>query len=403
MPRRRTVLIVSGACVSLAAVGAGAFFALRPDDDRPSPSRAAADRPCGRPYVEVLSPPPPSKPDLVLEPVGEIEQPTALVFDDVDAGDGLLASRTGEVYAVRGGRIDDEVVLDLSDDTIGEGDGGLLGLALDPDGGWLYAYRTTAQQDEEVTAYPLGADRLPDAGGERLVLAVDHPPSEQHHGGAFGFGPDDMLYLGLGDGGGLGDPGENGQDPSTLLGKVLRIDPTPGDDEPYRVPADNPFVERDGWRPEIWALGVRNPFRLSFDPETGDLWLADVGQTCWEELNRIPAGAGGLNLGWDVREGTEAFEGGPATGGDTTEPELAYAHRRGWCAIVVGPVQPDGDVLHTDYCKGRLMVLRPGAPGRAPRLADTGIRVQRPVAVVAGPGGEPWILSLEGGVFRVAT
>jgi hypothetical protein len=218
-----------------------------------------------------------------------------------------------------------------------------------------------------------------------------------------GFGPDGRLYLGLGDGGGLGDPGEHGQDPGTVLGKILRITPTPWDEAtPYAVPADNPFAGREGWRPEIWALGVRNPFRLTFDPATGDLWVADVGQSCWEELNRLPAGVGGLNLGWDVREGNQEFEGGALTGGESLEPEHQYPHRAGWCAIVLGFVRPDGGVLHTDYCRGRLMVLEPAAAGRAPRLTDTGIRVERSVSVVPGPDGAAWILSLDGGVYRVS-
>jgi len=395
------VLASAGAALALGGAGAAVGAALAARDDGLSPSRAAADRPCDRPYVEVLAAPPAPKSERRLVQVGEVEQPTALVFRDAVSGDGLLASRTGQVHPVIDGDIVDEVVLDLSDDTIDEGDGGLLALAYDPEGNWLFAYRTTAEQDEELTAYPLDAAGLPNVDGERLILAVDHPPSEQHHGGAFGFGPDGYLYLGLGDGGGLGDPGENAQDPGTLLGKVIRIDPTPEAPEPYAVPADNPFVGRDGWRPEIWALGVRNPFRLSFDAGTGDLWLADVGQSCWEELNRLPAGIGGQNLGWDVREGNHRFEGGQPTGGETQEPELTYAHRRGWCAIAVGPVEADGGVLHTDYCSGRLMVLQPGGTGRAPRLLDTGVRLQRPVAVVAGPGGEPWVLSLEGGVYRV--
>jgi glucose/arabinose dehydrogenase len=400
MPRRRTVLLVAGAGLALAGVGAGVGVAIAADGGT-TPSRAAADRPCDRAYVEVLPIDVPPKDGRRAVLVGEVEQPTALVFRDERSGDGLLASRTGEVHRVVGGEIDRAVVLDLSDDTIDEGDGGLLGLAYDPDGAWLYVYRTTADQDEELTAYPVDREGLPDPDGGRLILAVDHPPSEQHHGGGFGFGPDGFLYLGLGDGGGLGDPRENGQDPSTLLGKVLRIDPTPDAGEPYAVPADNPFVDRDGWRPEIWALGVRNPFRLGFDPSTDDLWVADVGQSCWEELNLLPAGVGGQNLGWDVREGTHRFEGGHPTGGETQEPEVSYAHRDGWCAIVLGFVEADGGVLHTDYCRGRLMSLVPATDGGALRVFDTGVRVDRPVAVVRGPGGEPWVLSLDGGVYRI--
>src|SRR5918995_2317271 len=299
MPRRRTVLLIAGALVAAGGSGAGVGWALA--GGGPSPSRAAADRACGRPYVELLAASPPAKGRRTLEKVGHVEEPTALVLRPGRGDDGLLASRTGEVRRVAAGEITDDVVLDLRDDTVDEGDGGLLALAYDPGAAWLYAYRTTAAQDEEITAYPIDAEGVPDPEAGRVILSVDHPASQQHHGGGFGFGPDGFLYIGLGDGGGLGDPRENAQDPGSLLGKVVRIDPTPTAAEPYAVPLDNPFVGRAGWRPEIWALGVRNPFRLTFDAATGDLWLGDVGQSCWEELDRLAAGTGGANLGWDVR------------------------------------------------------------------------------------------------------
>jgi glucose/arabinose dehydrogenase len=399
--RRRRALLVAGVALAAIALGAGIGLWLG-DDDGTTPSRAATDRPCGRPYVEVLAAPPdPDKAGPRAELVGRVEEPSDLAFVPGDGDDGVLASRTGEVRRLDEGRIVPEVVLDLRADTAQEGDGGLLGVAYDPEEPWLYVYRTTRDQDEELTAYPVDSDGVPDPDGERLVLGVEHGPSEQHHGGGLRFGPDGHLYLGLGDGGGLGDPQEHGQDPTTLLGKVLRIDPTPDGDQPYDVPADNPFVGDDGRRPEIWALGVRNPFRIGFDHQTGDLWVGDVGQSCWEELNRIPAGRGGANLGWDVREGNQVFEGGPLTDGSSLEPELQYAHRAGWCAIVVGDALTGGGVPHTDYCRGRLMVLQPAAGGAAPVLEDTGIRVERPIAIVQAPDRSLWILSLDGGVHRV--
>jgi glucose/arabinose dehydrogenase len=403
MPRRRTKVALAVGGLVLVGVGAGIGVAVASaDDDRPTPSRRAADRECERPYVELLpSPPAPKDEGRTVELVARVPQPTALVFAPGGGDDGLVASRSGEVRVVTDGEIGSTVVLDLTDRTIDSGDGGLLAIAYDPVEPWLYAYRTTREQDEELLAFPLDDDGIPVLDGQRLLLAVDHPPSEQHHGGGMAFGPDGHLYLGLGDGGGLGDPRENGQDPSTLLGKVLRISPTPEAEEPYAVPSDNPFVGRDGHRPEIWALGLRNPFRLGFDQRTGDLWIGDVGQACWEELNRLPAGVGGQNLGWDVREGATEFEGGEATGGETLEPEHAYAHRRGWCAIVVGFVDPDGGLLHTDYCKGRLTRLVPAAGGEPPRLEDLGVRVQRPIGLVEGPDGAAWILTLEGEVYRV--
>jgi glucose/arabinose dehydrogenase len=389
--------------LTLGALGAGVGLgaAAVADDDGPSPSRAAADRPCARPYVELQAAELPEKGQRRLELVGRVDEPTALAFDPRHPDHGLLGSRTGELRVVSDGGIRRAVVLDLAAGTLGSGDGGLLALAYDPVVPWLYVYRTTRQQDEELLAFPLDTDGLPVAGDVRTLLEVDHPPSEQHHGGGMAFGPDGFLYLSLGDGGGLGDPRENAQDPGTLLGKVLRIDPTPEGPEPYLVPEDNPFVGDRGRRPEIWALGLRNPFRLTFEPTTGDLWVGDVGQSCWEELDRLPAGEGGLNLGWDVREGPTEFEGGALTGGASVEPELSYAHRRGWCAVVLGFFDDTGALLHTDYCRGRLVWFLPRSTDEPAHLVDSRLRVRRPAAIVAGPGGEPWVLSLEGEVFRV--
>ena len=184
--------------------------------------------------------------------------------------------------------------------------------------------------DDVLTAYPLDDAGAPDGERGRVILAVDHPDSVQHHGGALVVGPDELLYLGLGDGGGLGDPHGNAQDETTLLGKVIRIVPTPGGAEPYRIPPDNPFVDEPGVAPEIWVMGVRNPFRMSTDPDTGDLWLGDVGQSCWEELDRLPTGAddaGGANLGWDHVEGSHPFEGGTVPGRELG-PVQEHPHAR---------------------------------------------------------------------------
>ncbi|MGH9186158.1 MAG: PQQ-dependent sugar dehydrogenase, partial [Acidimicrobiales bacterium] len=370
----------------------------------PTPSRAAADRTCDHAYVvpQTVVMPRDEQPRVIR--VGCVDDgATALAF--WPGGDrGVIASRVGEVMSLTGGLIDSRrPVIDLTNDTQTEGDGGLLGLAYSPAGDWLYVYRSDADKDEVVTAYPVDEGR-PDPGGQRVILEIDHPPSEQHHGGGFAFGPDGYLYIGTGDGGGLGDPRGNGQRLGTLLGKVLRIDPTPEGPEPYRVPGDNPFVERAGARAEIWAYGLRNPFRLSFDPVTGDVWVGDVGQSCWEELNRLPAGAGGLNLGWDRREGTHRFEGGRIDG--AVDPVHAYSHRGGHCAVVAGFVYHalasplDGTVLYTDFCAGALRALE-YRPGEAVVVHDLGLTVDQPVAIVAGPDGEPWVLSLDGAVYRL--
>jgi hypothetical protein len=342
---------------------------------------------------------------LVPELVARVpDGATALAFEPA-TNRGVVAGRTGRVYAVAGTTIDlAEPVLDLRDDTQDEGDGGLLGLAYSPDGDWLFVYRSTDSRDEEITAYPV-TDAVPDGRRGRAIMHIDHPPSLQHHGGGFAFGPDGLLYIGTGDGGGLGDPRGNAQDLGSLLGKVLRLDPTPGDRDPYRIPAHNPFVGRPGARAEIFAYGLRNPFRLVFDDVTGELWIGDVGQSCWEELDRLePARAAGANLGWDRREGTHRFE-GRLDGG--VDPVHTYSHRGGNCAVVAGFVYRgtelrglDGTLLYTDYCRGRLLAFIDPVDD-APIVLDLGVRVERPVAIVAGPDGTPWLLSLDGEVARL--
>lgn len=403
-PGRLALLV---AC-TIAVIGGAAASALTTDivGAGPSSSRVAADRACP-PTTPPEQPARPARLRLRAHEVGRAAEPTSLALYPGSSGDGVLGEREGRVRRVEAGNIMAEVVIDLSDDTTGDGDGGLLALAYDPDGRWLYVYRATHDRDDEITAHRVDRDGRP-TGGSRVILHVDHPPSEQHHGGAFQFGPDGMLYVGFGDGGGLGDPGENAQDPGSLLGKILRIDPTPDAARPYAVPSDNPFVGRMGWRPEIWVLGVRNPFRLGLDEATGDLWLGDVGQSCWEELDRLPTaagGAGGANLGWDRLEGDEPFEGGDVIGRQL-RPTLTYAHAEGWCAItagyvVRGPQLPalDGRLLHADYCRGGLFGLD---VDHGTGVVDLGVDVERPIGVVPGPRGLPWVLSLEGGVYELA-
>lgn len=400
------IAVAAGALALAGTAGASGAAIVDAIPSARERSRAASERPCEPPYVTVEAETFPS-PLVDLVRVGVADQPAALAVDPRGVGPTLLGEREGRVRVVDDrGRITGDVVLDLAD-TSDHGDGGLLGLAYDPDGDWLYVYRSLEDQNDLVTAYPLDGRGRPDEEGEVVLLASDHPRSEQHHGGAFTFGPDGHLYIGFGDGGGLGDPGENAQDGGTLLGKLLRIDPTPGDDEPYAIPADNPFVGRDGWRPEIWALGVRNPYRLSIDRSTGEFWLGDVGQSCWEELDRLTAADAGANLGWDHREGTAEFEGGRVPG-RVVWPEQTYSHLDGWCALVAGYVVRnvalpalEGWLLHTDYCRGKIMAFRPATGSEGPRVLDTGLRVDTPVAIVEGPDGLPWILSLDGIVSRI--
>jgi glucose/arabinose dehydrogenase len=357
----------------------------------PSPTTAPDGSPAPTPTQERLR--------LRLAKVAGLQQPLALA---VRSGDPAVyvAQKTGQLVALRDGRT--EVVLDLSTEVSVGGEQGLLGLAFSPDGAFLYVNYTDRAGDTHVVEYEMGGDGVAE-GSRREVLAVDQPFGN-HNGGHLAFGPDGYLYVGLGDGGSGGDPLGNGQDLGTLLGTMLRIDPRPAGGRPYTVPPDNPFAGREGARPEIWAFGLRNPWRYSFDRATGDLWIADVGQLAREEVNRQPAGStGGENYGWNRLEGTLPFEGDPPP--DAVAPVFDYGRDTGGTVIggfvYRGTAIPAlrGAYVFGDFFSDRLMVLRP---------RDGDVRFRRlPVGVpnLSSFGedldGELYVLSLSEGLFRL--
>ena len=242
-----------------------------------------------------------------------VDDPTAFA---TRTGDSALYvnEQAGRVRAVRNGTLDPQPVLDITDQVGSGGERGLLGLAFAPDGSEMYVYYTNLDGDIRIDEYAMSGNSV-NAGSRRQVLAVDHPPASNHNGGQLSFGPDGKLYAGLGDGGAAGDAGPghveggNAQSLDTMLGKILRIDPTPSAGRQYTIPSDNPFANGGGL-PEIWAYGLRNPWRFSWDRKTGDMWIADVGQNQWEEVDFVPAGRGaGANYGWNRLEGTHQFSG----------------------------------------------------------------------------------------------
>ena len=261
------------------------------------------------------------------------------------------------------------VFLDIRDRVSTEGnEEGLLGLAFDPayaDTGRFYVYYSAAKPRRSVLSRfsvspenPLQAD----PASETVLLEVPQPYSN-HNGGQLVFGPDGYLYLGLGDGGSAGDPQSNGQNPGTLLGSVLRMDVSPEGGSPvYRIPRDNPFVGVEGAREEIWAYGLRNPWRFSFDRETGRLWLGDVGQQSWEEINLIERGG---NYGWNLMEGNHCFQPrSKCAAAGLMPPALEYGSGQG-CSVIGGyvyrgPCLPSltGAYVYADYCSGNIWALR---------------------------------------------
>jgi glucose/arabinose dehydrogenase len=338
-----------------------------------------------------------------LRQVATLDQPVALV---VRAGDPALyvAEKTGRVVAIRDGKVDRTPVLDLSGAVSSGGEQGLLGIVFSPSGRSLDVNYTDVRGDTRVVEYAFRGTRAV-ASSRRQLLFVDQP-YENHNGGDLVFGPDGDLYIGLGDGGSAGDPQGNGQSLGTLLGKMLRIDPHPDGDVPYTIPDDNPFVSTPGARPEIWAYGLRNPWRYSFDPGTGDLWIGDVGQSAWEEIDRLPAGSpAGANLGWNLVEGSHRYAGDAPRG--AIEPVYEYSHAGGACTVIGGSVYRGSDIpalvgayVFADLCLGELEAIRPGPDGHVEH-AVLGPTVPGISSFGTDGDGEIYAMSLNGGVYRI--
>lgn len=323
----------------------------------------------------------------------------------------FVVEQVGRVRVIDQGRLEPEPYLDLTDRVACCGERGLLGLAFDPDfraTERFFVSYTDATGATRVESYR-GFDRGNTAGdghGE-LFLEVAQPFGN-HNGGHIVFGPDRMLYVGLGDGGSGGDPSGHGQDPGTLLGTILRIDVTQRIGPPYAIPEDNPFADGVGGRPEVWHWGLRNPWRFSFDLGAGHLYIGDVGQNRWEEIDVVPTEEGGHNFGWNTMEGSECFQGDCAAD-DLTLPTAVYSHDDG-CSVTGGHVYRgraiewlQGRYLYADYCGGWI---------RSFRLAGNGTAVDPLELEVPSPGritsfgedsqGEVYVIVESGTVFRLA-
>ena len=354
------------------------------------------------------SPAPASTPDLDrvdvrLVHVATLEQPVAMA---VRAGDPTLyfAQKTGTVVAVVGGQVSPRPVLDLSGQVSTGGEQGLLGIAFSPDDRFLYVNFTDLDGHTHVVEYRMEA-RTVDPRSSREVLFV-RQPFPNHNGGNLAFGPDGYLYVGLGDGGLANDPANRAESLDDLLGKMLRIDPHPSGGRPYAIPPDNPFVERTGARPEIWAYGLRNPWRYSFDRETGDLWIADVGQDQREEIDFQPASStGGEHYGWDGFEGSVQFE--PPFPDDAVTPVYDYGRDLG-ATVIGGYVYRGADIpgLHGAYVFGdffepaiRALVLE---DGRVTDHRALGPSVDNLSSFGEDHVGQLYALSLGGPVYRLA-
>lgn len=351
--------------------------------------------------------------DVTLTEVAQLDVPIAMASRE--GTDTLyVAERPGRVQVLTpdgdGGFTLDGPIIDISDDVSLDSEQGLLGLTFSPDGERLYLAHSNADGDHRLVEYTMDGDEV-DVDSRRELIALDDP-YPNHNGGDVTFGPDGYLYFSLGDGGSGGDPLQAGQDPNQLLGKILRIDPTAGGDAAaYGVPAGNPFADGEGGRPEVYLYGVRNPWRFSFDQETGDLWVADVGQNAYEEVDFLPAAGGaglGANLGWNEMEGLHPYEGGTEPE-DHTPPIFEYGRDTGGCSVTGGYVyrgeaipELQGAYLYGDYCVSEIRGIVQ-EDGEVVDEASLGESLDPNTLISFGQDqdGEVYVLSAAGGLYRI--
>ena len=368
------------------------------------PSGSPTPRPSGSPSPSLSAPPGPVR----AVRIAAFDQPLDVVARPGDTSL-YVVGKKGQVWALRDGAVDPMPVLDLTKRVSHGSEQGLLGLAFSPDGAYAYVNYTDRAGETNVVEYAWRDGRA-DPSTERRVLFVDQP-FPNHNGGNLMFGPDGDLYIGMGDGGSdyrsgdpQGDPHRNGQNLRVLLGKMLRIEPRPSGGKPYAIPPANPFLSMPGARPEIWAYGLRNPWRFSFDRDTGDLWIGDVGAGRNEEIDLHRAGTpAGQNFGWNAVEGTFVWRGPPP---NAIDPVDEYGHDSGGCAITGGFVYrgsaiPDlrGWFVYGDFCLGDLQAMR--LLGDRPQEVSLAANVPSLSSFGEDQQGELYAVSLAGGVYKL--
>ncbi len=347
---------------------------------------------------------------LALETVAEgLQDPLYLT---APGGDSRLfvVEQPGRIRIIEGGRLLARPFLDLSGRVSYGGERGLLGMAFHPryrENGLFYVDFTDRAGNTHVERFQVGADPdLAEPSSARLILEIDQPYSN-HNGGDLLFGPDGMLYIGMGDGGSAGDPHGNGQNRGTLLGKLLRIDVDHA--SPYAIPSDNPFGHHNGFRAEIWDWGLRNPWRFSFDPPTGLLYIADVGQDRWEEIDIAPSREAGLNFGWKRMEGNHCFWPPFCDHRGLTLPAVEYGHHEG-CSVTGGFVYRGrampalvGHYFYADYCSGWIRSFQ-WRNGRVVDHRQWDLPNVGPILSFGLDGsGELYVLTGQGRVLRLVT
>jgi glucose/arabinose dehydrogenase len=345
-----------------------------------------------------------------LQRIGVFGQPVYLGAAPGDPHRVFVVERLGRIIVLVGGHRQTRPFLDITPKVGSSGnEQGLLSVAFAPDyrtSGRFYVYYTDASNNIRIVQYrrAKGNPNAADPASARAVLRIDHHAASNHNGGQLQFGPDGDLYIGVGDGGSEDDPHNYGQNTRVLLGKLLRIAPRPNGG--YRIPAGNPFRPGTGPRPEIWAYGLRNPWRFSFDRRNGDLIIGDVGQDTTEEIDFAAHGHGaGANYGWSIFEGDRRFKPGSAPG--AVGPVLVARHSDGYCAIIGGYVVRDpalhklyGRYLFGDNCRSQINSVLLSA-GHARQDHATGLSVGSLAAFGQDDAGRIYAVSLAGPVYRL--
>lgn len=334
---------------------------------------------------------------LVLTPVVRAPSMLTGLVADGDGGTYLLGKH-GVIWQIDAAAGQVTPWLDLSDRVDDGGyEQGLLGMAFADDGRFYVNY-TREGGDTHVSRFA-----TPDPAAEEVLLTIEQPYGN-HNGGDLHFAPDGMLWIAVGDGGSANDPEQRAQNPDDLLGSMLRIDVSGA--AGYAIPTDNPWADAEGGRPEIAAIGARNPWRFSFDAATGTAWIADVGQGGWEEINAVPLDALlGANLGWDVYEGEACVRDELCDMPGLTAPTYVYSHDEG-CSVTGGvvaragaPATLQGAYLFSDFCSGWIRALRrDGTEVQVDSVFDAGIPV---ASFGVDDAGAIWVVALDGRVWRI--
>jgi glucose/arabinose dehydrogenase len=399
--RRRTLVAVAAAGAITALLAACGKDAAEPSGSSPTSSSTSTSTSAAATGTT-------TPPKLKLTPIGVVGAATAATTRAGD-GDLYVTEQRGIVRRVRlekgTASIDPSPVLDISGLVTAAGEQGLLGIAFSPQGDQLYLAFTNKDANQELDRFSFDGTKADRASRTTVITIPDF--AVNHNGGDIVFGPDGYLWYGMGDGGGTGDPQHNGQRTTDLLGDLLRIDPLkPTNDKPYSIPSDNPFADGKNGAPEVYSYGLRNPWRFSFDRETNDLWIADVGQGQWEEIDKVTLDkAKGANFGWSQLEGSHPFSGGTAPAG-AIPPVYEYDHSGGGCAVIGGYVYRGkqisgltGTYLFSDNCIGQINGLR--VTGDKGVAFDLQLTLKGISSFAQDHDGELYVLSVDGTIGRI--